>query len=165
MAAWKARASYMPGTNFKAWVFTILRNRHMSLGRRAWRSQPLDPRIAEMTLVANDDPHAAEELIDVRSAMLLLPFEQRQALALVGAAGLTYKEAAAICSCAEGTIKSRVSRARVELIALLDRRTCTRRASTDVQAACVLEHMLTEARAMKSPTADRRIRAALKPVA
>ena len=44
----------------------------------------LNPEIAENTLIANDDPMASEELLDVRSAMLLLPFEQRQALALVG---------------------------------------------------------------------------------
>ena len=90
--AWRARASYEPGSNFKAWVFTILRNQHTSLARRAWRSQPLDPGVAESTLMASDDPMASEELLDVRSAMLLLPFEQRQALALVGAAGLSYKE-------------------------------------------------------------------------
>ncbi|MDP3493610.1 MAG: sigma-70 family RNA polymerase sigma factor [Hyphomonadaceae bacterium] len=150
MRAWRARASYEPGSNIKAWVFTILRNQHMSLARRSWRSQPLDPEIAENTLVANDDPMASEELLDVRSAMLMLPFEQRQALALVGAAGLSYKETADICACAEGTIKSRVSRARTELLAILERRKNKQRARTDVPASRAFETVMAEAAAMQT---------------
>ena len=153
MRAWRARASFEPGTNFKAWVFTILRNQHTSLARRAWRSQPLDPEIAENTLIANDDPMASEELLDVRSAMLLLPFEQRQALALVGAAGLSYKEAAVICACAEGTIKSRVSRARTELQEILARRSRKQRAQTDVPASRAFETIMAEAAAMQTSEA------------
>lgn len=148
--AWRARASYEPGSNFKAWVFTILRNQHTSLARRAWRSQPLDPGVAESTLMASDDPMASEELLDVRSAMLLLSFEQRQALALVGAAGLSYKETAEICGCAEGTVKSRVSRARAELLAILDRRKHRQRVRTNVPAARVFETIMAEAAAMQN---------------
>ena len=139
--AWRARASYEPGSNFKAWVFTILRNQHTSLARR---SQPLDPGVAESTLMAS------EELLDVRSAMLLLPFEQRQALALVGAAGLSYKETAKICGCAEGTVKSRVSRARSELLVILDRRKHRQRVRTNVPAARVFENIMAEAAAMQN---------------
>jgi len=148
--AWRARASFEPGSNFKAWVFTILRNQHTSLARRAWRSQPLDPGVAESTLMASDDPMASEELLDVRSAMLLLSFEQRQALALVGAAGLSYKETAEICGCAEGTVKSRVSRARAELLAILDRRKHRQRVRTNVPAARVFETIMAEAAAMQN---------------
>ena len=150
MRAWRARASYEPGTNLKAWTFTILRNQHTSDARRSWRSQPLDPEIAENTQVANDDPMASAELLDVRSAMLQLPFEQRQALALVGAAGLSYKETADICGCAEGTVKSRVSRARTELVAILERRKNQRRASTDVPASRAFDTMMAEAAAMQA---------------
>jgi len=150
MRAWRARASYEPGTNLKAWTFTILRNQHTSQARRSWRSQPLDPEIAENTLVANDDPMASEELLDVRSAMLQLPFEQRQALALVGAAGLSYKETAEICGCAEGTVKSRVSRARTELVAILESRKCRQRARTEVLASQVFNTIMTEAAAMQA---------------
>ena len=147
--AWRARASFQPGTNFKAWIFTILRNHHTSLARRAWRSQPLDPEVAENTLVANDDPMSSQELLDVRSAMLLLPFEQRQALALVGAAGLSYKETAAICDCAEGTVKSRVSRARTELLAILEGRKHKQRAQTNVPASRAFDTIMAEASAMQ----------------
>jgi len=156
MRAWRARASYQTGTNFKAWIFTILRNHHTSLARRAWRSRPLDPEVAENTLVANDDPMASEELLDVRSAMLVLPFDQRQALALVGAAGLSYKETAAICGCAEGTVKSRVSRARSELLAILEHRKHKRRAQTNVSASRAFETIMAEAAAMQVKDQPRR---------
>ena len=83
MKAWKSRATYQPGTNLKAWVFTILRNKFISNKRRDWRSQPLDPGVAESTLVVHDDPSTREELLDVRNAMRLLPDVQREALILV----------------------------------------------------------------------------------
>ena len=56
----------------------------------------------------------------LQAALHELPDEHREALVLVGAAGLTYEEAAEICGCAVGTIKSRVNRARTRLLKLLD---------------------------------------------
>lgn len=155
LKAWRARASYQPDTNLKAWLFTILRNQHTTLARRSWRSQPLDPGVAENTLVAIDDPMMSEELLDVRSAMLLLSFEQRQALALVSAAGLSYAQTAEICGCAEGTVKSRVSRARSELQTILDQRTRVQRARNDVPASCAFETMMVEATAMQISVGSR----------
>lgn len=150
LRAWKARDSYQPGTNLKAWLFTILRNQHMSGGRRAWRTRPLDPEVAENTLVANDDPSAREELVDLRNAIQHLNFEQRQALMLVGAAGLSYMEAAAICDCAEGTIKSRVSRARSLVATILESRKSRPRERTDVSAATVFDSIMAEANSLRS---------------
>jgi len=121
VSAWRSRASYTPGTNLKAWVFMIVRNRFYSDKRRSWRVTQLDPRVAEETLVATSAPSASLELDEVRRAMLELSEEQRQALTLVAVAGLGYTEAAMVCKCAEGTIKSRVSRARQRLTAILDR--------------------------------------------
>ncbi len=117
--AWGSRDSYIPGTNMKAWILTIARNQFYSDKRRSWRLVELDPAAAEETLVALSSPSAALELDDVRRAMLELTAEQRQALNLITVAGLTYHEAAQICQCAVGTIKSRVSRARQALVALL----------------------------------------------
>lgn len=117
--AWKSRASYEPGTNLKAWTFMILRNQFISDRRRSWRSTHLDPEVAERTLVATDNPMAALELDEVRRAMHQLPDDQREALILIGVAGLAYDEVAMICGCPEGTIKSRVSRARQRLQAIL----------------------------------------------
>lgn len=112
MKAWDARASYQMGTNMKAWTFMILRNQFYSEKRRSWRQSQLDQEAAERTLVAVDDPEAPVALDELRLALASLPEEQREALILVGAGGFAYEEAAEICNCAVGTVKSRVSRAR-----------------------------------------------------
>ena len=120
MKAWDARNSFQMGTNMKAWTFMILRNQFYSEKRRSWRQSQLDQEAAERTLVAVDDPEAPVALDELRMSLGMLPAEQREALILVGAGGFAYEEAAAICGCAVGTIKSRVSRARTELQRLLD---------------------------------------------
>lgn len=117
--AWKARESFEPGTSLKAWTFMILRNQFYSEKRRSWRSTPLDAEVAENTLVASDNPTAPMELLDLRAALNKLPDDQKEALILVGAGGMAYEEAAQVCQCAVGTIKSRVSRARRALEVIL----------------------------------------------
>src|SRR5579864_1954497 len=120
MKAWDARASFQMGTNMKAWTFMILRNQFYSEKRRSWRQSQLDQEAAERTLVAVDDPEAPVALDELRQGLAMLPPEQREALILVGAGGFAYEEAAAICNCAVGTVKSRVSRARRALQAVLE---------------------------------------------
>ncbi len=119
--AWDARASFQLGTNMKAWTFMILRNQFYSDKRRSWRQTQLDQEAAERTLVAIDDPESPLALDELRLALAGLPDEQREALVLVGAGGFAYEEAAEICRCAVGTVKSRVSRARKALQAALER--------------------------------------------
>ena len=121
MKAWDARASFQMGTNMKAWTFMILRNQFYSEKRRSWRQSQLDQEAAERTLVAVDDPEAPVALDELRQALKTLPEEQREALILVGAGGFAYEEAAEICGCAVGTVKSRVSRARRALQAALEK--------------------------------------------
>ncbi len=120
MKAWDARSSYQMGTNMKAWTFMILRNQFYSEKRRSWRQTQLDQEAAERTLVATDDPSSPLALDELRQALTMLPTEQREALILVGAGGFAYEEAAEICGCAVGTVKSRVSRARRALQAILE---------------------------------------------
>src|ERR687893_629269 len=120
MKAWDARTSFQPGTNMKAWTFMILRNQFYSEKRRSWRQSQLDQEAAERTLVAADDPAAPIALDELRQALSSLPDEQREALILVGAGGFAYEEAAEICGCAVGTVKSRVSRARRALHSILE---------------------------------------------
>lgn len=120
MKAWDARSSYQMGTNMKAWTFMILRNQFYSEKRRSWRQTQLDQEAAERTLVATDDPGSPLALDELRQALTMLPSEQREALILVGAGGFAYEEAAEICGCAVGTVKSRVSRARRALQAILE---------------------------------------------
>ncbi|ADM10084.1 RNA polymerase sigma-70 factor, ECF subfamily protein [Parvularcula bermudensis HTCC2503] len=145
LKAWKARASYKPGTNMKAWSFTILRNLFYSQQRRAWRSQPLDQEVAEATLVANEDPTAPLELLAIRNALQALPTDQREALILVGAGGVSYEEAAQICECAVGTIKSRVSRARTALLELVENGTAGFNADDGATASRAFEDIVNEA--------------------
>jgi RNA polymerase sigma-70 factor (ECF subfamily) len=120
LKAWDARASFQMGTNMKAWTFMILRNQFYSEKRRAWRQTQLDQEAAERTLIAVDDPEAPVALDELRLGLAQLPHEQREALILVGAGGFAYEEAAEICGCAVGTVKSRVSRARRALQAILE---------------------------------------------
>jgi len=121
MKAWDARASFEIGTNMKAWTFMILRNQFYSEKRRSWRQAQLDQDAAERTLVAVDDPSGPIALDELRLGLGMLPPEQREALILVGAGGFAYEEAAEICGCAVGTVKSRVSRARRALQLILER--------------------------------------------
>ena len=120
LKAWDARASFQMGTNMKAWTFMILRNQFYSEKRRSWRQSQLDQEAAERTLVAVDDPEAPVALDELRLSLAQLPAEQREALILVGAGGFAYEEAAEICGCAVGTVKSRVSRARKALHSILE---------------------------------------------
>jgi len=119
LKAWQCREQFQAGTNIKAWLATILRNRFYSLGRRRKWHADYDPEVIERTLVAADDQQAVVELEDVRRALAMLPDFQREALILVGAGGMTYDEVAQIAGCPLGTVKSRVRRARDELQAIL----------------------------------------------
>lgn len=118
--AWQSRDTFVAGTNLKAWLFTILRNQFYSDRRRAWRQAPWDQESAERIPGTRDDQNWAAELSDTARALRTLSDEQREALILVGAGGFSYEDAAAICHCAVGTVKSRVARARRALIAILD---------------------------------------------
>ena len=134
LKAWDARESFAMGTNMKAWTFMILRNQFYSEKRRSWRQSQLDQEAAERTLVAVDDPEAPVALDELRQGLAMLPAEQREALVLVGAGGFAYEEAAAICECAVGTVKSRVSRARRALQAILESGSYRRDGSSAGQA-------------------------------
>ncbi len=103
---------FQAGTNLKAWLFTILRNQFYSDRRRAWRQAPWDQDAAERIPGSSGEQNWAADLSDTARALTCLSDEQREALILVGAGGFSYEDAAAICNCAVGTVKSRVARAR-----------------------------------------------------
>lgn len=121
MRAWAARASFQPGSQMRAWLFVIIRNVFYSDRRKAWRSVALDQEAAERTLKQESGQAQTLDLDDVRRALNLLPPDQREALVLVTAGGLSYEEAAEVCECAVGTIKSRVNRARKALLEIIDK--------------------------------------------
>ncbi len=118
--AWRHRERFTPGTNLRAWLFTILRNTHYTtLTRRRREVRDEDDHHARM-LESEPNQEWGAALGALRAALEQLPGEQREALILVGGAGLSYEEAAEICGCAVGTVKSRVNRARARLIKLMD---------------------------------------------
>src|ERR1700710_131412 len=98
--------SFQPGSNLPAWLFTILRNLFRSDYRKRRRE-------------VEDADGSYAKTLKTHAALNKLPQDQREALILVGASGFSYEDAAAICGCAVGTIKSRVNRARSKLSALL----------------------------------------------
>jgi RNA polymerase sigma-70 factor (ECF subfamily) len=117
--AWTRIDKFEPGTNMRAWLFTILRNTYYSSRRK------LNREVADVDGIhtgqlsekpAHDGRLAME---DFKRAFATLPDEQREALILVGASGFSYEEAAGMCGVAVGTIKSRANRARAKLADLL----------------------------------------------
>ncbi|WP_439815748.1 sigma-70 family RNA polymerase sigma factor [Zavarzinia sp. CC-PAN008] len=115
-----AAHQFQPGSNFKAWIFTILRNEFYNSARKnRLKVQSLDDTVIEVVgTPATQD--AQLELDDFRRSFWLLSPEHREVLMLVGASGISYDEASEICGVAVGTIKSRVSRARRELARLME---------------------------------------------
>lgn len=119
LRALTAAEQFTPGTNFRAWVFTILRNVVRSEYRRPWIYHASLDEVGSGEPVTQSNQEENLNFCDFRRAFCLLSGEQRKALALVAVDGMSYEEAAAICDCAAGTIKSRVSRARRNIKALL----------------------------------------------
>lgn len=120
MRAWAARASYIPDTNFRAWIFRILRNNYYTAFRKNARFTSWDPEAAERLLVTKATQDLSIELADVAKALNQLPIQQREVLMMVAAGGASYEEAAEVIGCAVGTVKSRVSRGRAALEAIID---------------------------------------------
>lgn len=119
LRALRAESQFTPGTNFRAWIFTILRNQYVNqLRRRKFVAEPKDGVDLDLLWVAPSQD-AKLEFQDFRRALMMLTPDQREILLMVGASGFSYEEAAQICGCAVGTVKSRLSRARRELSRLL----------------------------------------------
>jgi RNA polymerase sigma-70 factor (ECF subfamily) len=107
------------GTNLNAWLFTILRNLfHSEYRKRQREVEDADGSYAARLLVPPEQG-ARLDFEDFRKALAHIPLDQREALLLVGAEGLSYEEAAEVCGVAVGTVKSRVNRARSRLAQML----------------------------------------------
>ena len=119
LRAWANLNSFEPGTNMSAWLFTILRNLFRSEYRKRRREVADGEGTYAETLKSQPEQTSRVEFEEFRTALAKLPSDQREALVLVGASGFSYEEAAGICGCAVGTIKSRVNRARTRLAELM----------------------------------------------
>ena len=117
--AWKNIDSFQVGTNMQAWLFTILRNTFYSIRRKRSREVADPDGIAASQLSVKPAHDGRLQLSEFLEAFAQLPVEQREALALVGASGFSYEEAANMCGVAVGTIKSRANRGRARLVELL----------------------------------------------
>lgn len=119
LRAWANFDHFERGSNLNAWLVTILHN----LVRAEYRSRkrevedPDGSYAAQMCSMPEQQSHL--DYVDMQVAVTKLPFHSREALLLVSAEGLSYDEAAAMCHAPAGTIKSRVSRARAQLVKLL----------------------------------------------
>lgn len=119
--AWSARTQFTMGTNFKAWVFTILRNRFLDQRRRDREIRERLDDIPDEKRVVSPSQEIVVQFDDMARAFWRLSPHHREILMLVGANGLSYEEAAVVIGCAIGTVRSRLSRARSELQAMLER--------------------------------------------
>ena len=118
--AWTHRDKFEAGTNLRAWLFTILRNTYYTAAVRRRREVRDETGKYAATLSTGPTQDWSLAIRALQTALAQLPDEHREALILVGAAGLTYEEAAEVCGCALGTIKSRVNRARTRLLKLME---------------------------------------------
>jgi RNA polymerase sigma-70 factor (ECF subfamily) len=119
LKAWKSRHTFHEGSNLKAWLFAILRNTFLTeLRKKKYEAEDPDEQL-QNSLTSRGGQQAHMDMLDFEVALSKLPKEQREVLILVGAEGVSYDEAALICGCAIGTIKSRMNRARERLCELM----------------------------------------------
>lgn len=119
MKAWGKQDSFQPGTNMRAWLFTILRNEFYSQMRRKGRELPDPDGVFAANMATHPEQYGKLDMADFKSALNELPDDQREAIVLIGASGFSYEEASEIAGVAVGTIKSRVNRARSKLQEIL----------------------------------------------
>ncbi len=127
---------WQPGTDLRAWLFTILHNQHVNDVRRAVREGiniPVEDVAPVLTVPSTQG--ATLQLRDLDRAMARLPEEQRQVLLLVGLEGMRYEEVAAVLDIPVGTVRSRLSRGRDMLRHLLDMKARAERLVVESAAA------------------------------
>ena len=112
---------WQPGTDLRAWLFTILHNQHVNDVRRSVR-EGVNVAVEEMAPVLTIQSNAIDvlQLRDLEAAIAKLPQEQRQVILLVGLEGMRYEEVALILGVPVGTVRSRLSRGRDQLRRLMD---------------------------------------------
>lgn len=121
LKAWTARNTFDPEKgSFKAWMFTITRNEFLQHIRKQKRTDCYAPSDLENWLVEDCQMTNRASCSEVIRQLFTLHPDQRDVFILVVAVGYSYEEAAKICGCEIGTIKSRINRARKKLTEKLD---------------------------------------------
>jgi RNA polymerase sigma-70 factor (ECF subfamily) len=111
---------WQPGTNLRAWLFTIMHNQNANNVRLAVRESRMVDMEQLSPMPATTDSTASRQMFELERALAQLPLEQRQVILLVGLEGMSYEDAAGILSIPVGTVRSRLSRGRDILRELLD---------------------------------------------
>lgn len=114
-----AKRHLFDGTNMQAWLSTVLRNTFLSRYRKYYREVEDVDEVAAQSLVQHPSQHHTAELSELYDALEQLPYDQRETLLMITVDRLSYAEVSELAGVAEGTIKSRVFRAREALARIL----------------------------------------------
>ena len=117
--AWSHADSFEKGTNFRAWLVTILRNTYFNQYRKLSREVQDSDNLHAAQIAVGGEQESSVSMRDMQRAINQLPADQREILLMIGVTELSYEEAAQICNIAVGTVKSRLNRARARLAELL----------------------------------------------
>ena len=109
-SAWRSLCTFRGESSARTWLFVIARRSRSRVASAQHRWRTSGPRHHPM------HPASPEATVEIDDLILRLPEDRRAALILTQIIGLTYAEAADVCDCAVGTIRSRVARARMELL-------------------------------------------------
>ena len=108
---------FEPGTNLKSWLFTIMRNTFYNRIKAENRESTGEAACVSEPPAVNPTQEWSARGVEIAEAIERLPGQQREVVVLIGVIGMSYEEAAEICGCAIGTVKSRLNRARARLLA------------------------------------------------
>jgi RNA polymerase sigma-70 factor (ECF subfamily) len=120
--AWGKRALWKPGTNLRAWMFTVMHNVHVNGLKSARRAVagPGDTEEERLPAASGTSVETGIVLGELRAALAALPDDQRAVVLLVGLEQLSYAEAAEVLGIPAGTVMSRLARGRERLRTLLE---------------------------------------------
>ena len=118
---WKRMALWRPGSNLRAWLFTIMHNLYVNQLKAGQRRLTLGTEHRALDVPVSSPQDYQLELIDVNRALQRLPYEQREVVLLIGLEQMSYVEAAKVLGVPVGTVMSRLSRGREELRSMINR--------------------------------------------
>jgi len=132
---------WQPGTDIRAWLFTMMHNQYVNMVRREIRdSATVDIEQMSSTLAATTDPTVGRQLVELDRALARLPDEQREVILLVGLEGMAYENVAQILGVPIGTVRSRLSRGRDSLRELMGRKEEANPATEEAKTNAISEH-------------------------
>jgi RNA polymerase sigma-70 factor (ECF subfamily) len=128
---------WRPGTDLRRWLFTMLYHQRVSALRRAARERShLGEAARALTLSAALDPNGRLLAGEIARAIAALPEGQREVVRYVALGGMGYAEAATALAVPEGTIRSRLARARITLRKLVEGDAASGSTSIPPPASC-----------------------------